>query len=246
MPRPGERGRWGLPNRSVRAPRRRSGGHRAIDVKRFEERRLLARRQVTRTADRDAGQRQRAEPHPAQLLDRDPDRLHDATHHVEHPLVEDHRQEDPVARLPKEPKLVGNDLARVDEHAVANPLQSSGRGAIARQDMVFLGQPVARMHDAVGDFTVVGQKEEALRVSVESSDRVDTLAAGDEVHHRPPTAFVVGGRDVPGRFVEEHVAEGLRTQQLAVEPKLGGSRIDLRPKRRHDLSVDHNPTGDDE
>lgn len=245
MPRSGERGRWGLPNGSGRAPRRRRGGHRAIDVKCFEERRLLARRQVTRTAERDAGQRQWAEPHPAKLLHRDPYRLHDATHHVEHPLVEDHGQEDAVARFPKEPKLVGNDLARVDEHAVANPPQGSGRGAIARQDMVFLGQPVARMHDAVGDLPVVGQEEEALRVSIKSPDGVDALATDDEVHHGSPTAFVARRRDVSGRFVEEHVAEGLRTQQLAVEPKLGRSGIDLRPECRDDLSVDHYATGDD-
>ena len=43
------------------------------------------------------------------------------------------------------------------------------------EDVVFLGQPVTGMHDAIGDIPVIREEQQALRVAVEPAHRKDAL-----------------------------------------------------------------------
>ena len=64
-----------------------------------------------------------------------------------------------------------------------------------------------------------------------------TRSATDQVHDRPATAFVVHGRDVASRLVQDQVAQGLLAQHLVVDPDLISMSDRLycrvRSRRRH-------------
>ena len=109
--------------------------------------------------ERNAGQRQRTHADPSQPIDRDADRLHHASHHAIEPFVDDDGQDDALPRLAEDANLVGNDATAVEHHAVAQALHDLRIRPVGGQDLVLLGQPVARVHDSVGDGTVVRQQE---------------------------------------------------------------------------------------
>jgi hypothetical protein len=69
--------------------------------------------------------------------------------------MDDHPQNQPFASRAHDPELRGNDPAAIDGHPVPHPLQGPIRRADQRQDVVLLVKLVARVHDPVGDLTIV-------------------------------------------------------------------------------------------
>ena len=66
---------------------------------------------------------------------------------------------------------------------------------------------IARMHDLVGKFAVVGEDQQALAVLVEPADGIDARAdVLDQLGDAFPVALVVHGRDEAARLVEHDVA----------------------------------------
>lgn len=82
---------------------------------------------------------------------------------------------------------------------------------------VGLGDFVAGVHQEVGEFAVVRQQDESIRVDVEPSDGVDALGDGDEVSHGCPSVCVADGADDVAWLVEEDVDVFLGADGFAVD-----------------------------
>jgi hypothetical protein len=121
-----------------------------------------------------------------------------------------------VSFFAEETNVIGNDQLAVERHAGSQPLQRRVGWPLFGQDVILLCQPEARMHDAIGDFTVVRQQQQTFGSAVEPSHRVDALLDLDEIKHRPPISLVVGGGDVTAWFVEEDIARLLAADRRPV------------------------------
>jgi hypothetical protein len=202
---------------------------------------LLARRQVPPLADPQPGDRERADPGPAQPLDLDPGHVHDPPHEVKNTLVDRDGDDHAIGRLTQEPHLLRHDPPSFDHDTAPDPLQLLRVRPGSGQDLIFLGQPIARVHDAVRHVAVVREEQQSLSVAVEPADREDALLHVDQVHHGPAIALVLDGRDVAAWLVQDQVAQRLRTNDPLVDPNLIPLRISLGAKRGHDHAVDRNP-----
>jgi hypothetical protein len=180
-------------------------------MERLEQRGLLAGRQISPLADPQSGERDRPDSCSAQSQDLDPGHLHDPSHQVKDPLVDGNRDNDAIGRFAQEADFLWNDPAVVDDDTFADPRKLlSGRSSFG-QDVVFLGQTVARVHDPIGNIAIVGEKQQALGVAIQSTHRKDSFRNPDQVHHGPAAALVVGRRYVAGWFVQDQIAKCLRS-----------------------------------
>ena len=59
----------------------------------------------------------------------------------------------------------------------------------------------------MGELTIVGHDQQALSLSIETPDREHPRLIGHHIDDGGPTLRIVGGRDDPGRFVEQVVDE---------------------------------------
>jgi hypothetical protein len=110
------------------------------------------------------------------------------------------------------------------------------------RDARFVGarDTVARMRESRRQLAIVGQQQQAFRVVVEASDRIDVLAhSRQKIQNGPPALRIGSGRDVAGWFVEQEVAR-LRNALDAppVDANLVFPGIDLDPHRQDRLAVD--------
>lgn len=108
-------------------------------AKRFEQSRLLARRQIPPLADPQTGDRKRPDPGPAQALDLDPRDLHDPPHEMKDALVHRNRDDDAVGRLSQEPHFLGDNSPAVDDDPASDSFELLWVRPVPGQDLVFLG-----------------------------------------------------------------------------------------------------------
>ena len=219
---------------------------RLVDMDRLHQRRQLALGQIPRVAEGEVADAERADSHPAQPFDWDADRLHHPAHEVVHPLVNRDRQDDALARLPQQAHFLRDNGAAFDHDAVAQPLQRLVRRAAQRENLIFLCEPVFRVHNAIGDIAVVREEQQPFRVAIEPSNRVDPLWNVDQLHHGPAVALILDGRDVAAWLVEDEVAHARTLDWVAVDEDDRLVRVRLRPELRHDLAVDADAAGGDQ
>ena len=148
--------------------------------------------------------------------------------------------DDAVGRLSQEPHFLGHDPPAVDDDPAADPLELLWVRPVPGQDLVFLGQPIAWVHDAVGDIAIVREEEEALGVAVQPAHRKHPLRHTDQIHHRPAITLVLDGCDVAGRLVQDQVAQRLRADDAVVDADLVPPGIGLGAELGHDRAVDRN------
>jgi hypothetical protein len=174
----------------------------AVKLERFDQPSQLSRRQIAPGAQRNAAYCEWTDANAPQPFDRYPRRLHHPPHDVRHPLVQVHPQPDAVAFFAQKANLVGNDQLAVQRYAISQSLERHVGRSLRRQDMIFLRQPKAGVHDAIGDFAIIRQEQQSLGDAVEPAHRVNALFDLDEIEHRPPIPLVAGSRDVAAWFVE--------------------------------------------
>jgi len=201
--------------------------------------------QVAPRADWQPGHAERSDSNPRQLIDRNPGEVHHAADDVIHPLVERDRENNAFPGFTHDAEFVRNDSFTFDLDSTAHPLQHAWIGEFRRQDVIFLFESETGVHDAIGEFAVVGQEQQALGLTVEPSNRIEAFASVDEFHNGMAVALVAGGRDVPPRFVQHHIAPPLRTNDLAVNPDDVGFGIGFGAELGNRVSVDRNPAGHD-
>ena len=211
-----------------------------VQMKRLKQAALLARRQIAPFADPEPLNRDRPDPRPPQPFHLDPGDLHDPTHEVVNPLVDRDREDNAVQRLPEQPHLLRHDPSTLDHDSGPDSGKLLRRRPNLGQDVVLLGQPVARMHHPVGDVPVIGEEQQPFGLTVQPTDREDALGDVDQVHHGPAAALVVHRRDVAGRLVQDQVAERLRWQELAINPNLVPDRVRFRPQLGDDRAIHRN------
>lgn len=126
----------------------------------------------------------------------------------------------------------------IDHNATPEAIENFRRWVTIQECFVLLVDSVARMHNAIGDFTIVRQQQEPLGLPVESSDRYDALIDRYEIHDGVSAAFVGGGRDVAARLVEQNVSTADGRDQLPVDLNLLRAGIDLAAQFGDDLTID--------
>ena len=96
--------------------------------------------------------------------------------------------------------------AALDGHAAAQPLEGVVAGHPAHPGVVLALHLVARVQQPGREVAVVGEQQQALRVVVETADRVDVLAhVRQQVENGRPLLGVLPGRHVAARLVEQDV-----------------------------------------
>lgn len=104
--------------------------------------------------------------------------------------------------------------------------------------LVYLLHTEARVGEAESQFTVVGDDEQALGVSVEAAGGIETsILHPEQVEHGLPAALVASRRDRTPRLVEQHVHPGLDHEGAAVELHAVGALIHRRARAGDDLAV---------
>src|SRR5918995_5778736 len=136
-----------------------------------------------------------------------------------------------------------NNLLAIDLNALAHTAHYAFGRFLRRQDEVLLRQPVARMHNAIRDITIIREEQQSFRVAIEPTNREQPGLYWQELHDRSSVAFVASRRDKAGWLVHYHVSKRLAPNWLAVDLDLGAPGIDPRPELGHDLPVDRNPAG---
>lgn len=178
-------------------------------MKRLVEIIHLSCREVAPLSHLQVLQGERSDANPPQAGHRDADEVHHPADDVEHALVEDDLEDQPVMCLAENAAFLGDDALAVDHQAIAQPLQLRFPWPGECQDMIFLGEPVAGVHDTVCHIAIVGQEEESLRRPIESPDGIDPFGHLDEVHDRPPVSLIAHRGDVATRLVEQEVPRRL-------------------------------------
>jgi hypothetical protein len=206
----------------------------------------LAGGEIAPGADRDSFDADRADPDPAQPVDRDAHVLHQAAHDVVETLVDYDLEDEPFPGLAQDAELGRDHLLAVDLEAVADALEGRVRGASAGEDLVFLRQLVPGVHHPVGDIAVVSKEQQAFGIAVEATDRVDALGDVDKLHYRPALALVVDRGDKSGWFIEHDDPGPLGPKDLAIDSDLGGGRIDPGAELSYDFAIDLDTAGNDQ
>src|SRR5665811_940106 len=113
-------------------------------------------------------QLQRAEPDAAQLANLVADRLDHAPHLVIAPLADDQLD----LGTAQAPRLGRRGRPVLELHTAGQGLELASIGRFGQAGAVGLGHLVARVGQAVGQSTVVGEQDQAGRVGVETADRI--------------------------------------------------------------------------
>src|SRR4051812_20533415 len=224
---------------TVVAPRsanRRIGAHHAS---RRAQGSRLARREQPRLPLRQATELQRAE--------RDaPQRQHAMADGLAHPLdlalapLADRQLEHGRAHLAH---LRRRGLAVLEDHALAQALQ----GTVLHEPALHLGHVgarhlVARVHELVGELSVVGQQDEPGGVGVQPADRVQANACVDELRDDAAPVRVLRSRYHAGRLVDEiDDLLGLQCDRCAVDLDVVGL-VHVARRVQDDLAADGDPS----
>lgn len=155
--------------------------------------------------------------------------------------VQHHLQHYAFAGFPQQPELVGHDQDIIDQYASHHALHGAVVRPCRRQDVIFLRQPIARVHDPVGQLAVIGKEQQALGIAVETTHGIDALPDVDQVHDRPTVTLIAGSSDVPRRFIEHDRSGSLLMEGTAVDPDIRGVRVNLGAKLRDHVTVDGDP-----
>lgn len=134
----------------------------------------------------------------------------------------------------------------VDRDAPAEPIEDFRRRVAVEQRLILLVDPIAGMHDTVGDFAVVRQQQQAFGLPVEPADRHDALVDRHEVHDGVAASLVRCRRDVAAGLVEQNIAPADGRDQLAVDLDLLGGGIDFAAKLGDDLAVNTDASFEDQ
>jgi hypothetical protein len=189
---------------------------------------------------------ERSEPDTPQPLDWNADFFHHPANQMVYPLVDDYGQDQPFRRFALYPHLFWHDAPALDRDAASQPIERQITWSNRREDVVFLVQSVAGMHDPVCNVAVVGQQEKTFGISVQAPNGVDPFRYVHEIHHRSSVTFVTGRGDVSARFVQQQVAGALAFQELAVDTDHGSNRIGFCAELGHDLAIDADAPGRDQ
>lgn len=134
----------------------------------------------------------------------------------------------------------------IDDHPPADTFKQLRGWVTIEQSLILLLDLVSWMHDPVCDFAVIRQKQEPLRLTVESTDWNHSLVDRDEVHDRVPSAFIRCRGDVSRGLIEQNVAQAGTGNQLPIDLDLLPAGIHLRSELRNDLTVNPNAARNDQ
>lgn len=131
-----------------------------VKPERFDQTAQFARCQITPASERNAADRERTDAHTPQPFNRNFRRFHQTSHDMGHAFVEIDAQPNAVRFFTQKTNLVGHDQLAVERHTVSQPLECRVRWSLCGENVIFLGQPEAGVHDAIGDLPIVRQQQE--------------------------------------------------------------------------------------
>ena len=147
----------------------------------------------------------------------------------------------PVATaVVQENDISGQRSMSIERNSVPQPFDGFAIGHAGDARFIGTRDTVARVRESRRQLAIIGQQQQAFRVVVEASDRVDVVAhSRQKIQNGPPPLGIGSRRDVAGCFVQEDVAR-LRDalDSPPVDANLVFPGIDLDPHRQDRLAVD--------
>lgn len=178
-----------------------------------------------------------ADTDATQLVHSDPDRFHDLADDMVKAFVNDDLDENTFSRLAQNTTFVGNNQTILNFDAVANALHLPVVRLPGRYDMIFLGEAIFGMHDAVRDIAVVGEQKQTLSFTIKPTDRVNAFRNLDEIHDGPSLLFIARCRDKPAGLIQYQEAWSLWLEDLAINADFVFERIDAGSELGNGLAV---------
>jgi hypothetical protein len=114
------------------------------------------------------------------------------------PLGQDELEHRRVTLVSRETGAPGANLAIREPDTLGQPFQDFAAGISGHQGSIRFFNTIARMSQAVGQFTVVGQNHQSRAVFVEPAYRVDPFGnLGQQVDHAGSSGGIIVGGDIP-------------------------------------------------
>lgn len=143
--------------------------------------------------------------------------IHHIADDVIGPFMDNHFEDEPIARLTENAKLLRNDAMPLDNNPRAHLLHHVVAWSSRSNDVVLLLQLVARVHHPIGDIAIVGEEQQAFGITIETTNRINALRDMDQIHHGPAVSLVFGCGDISTRFIENQIARTLRPDKIAID-----------------------------
>ena len=194
-----------------------------------------------------SGQHHRSEAHANEPAHGTAHRLEEAPHLVVSTLAEDDMEPSVRALASRGPQRVETCFPIVQRNPAGKRLERLSARCTVYPDRVLPFDSGTRMHEPVGQLTVVGEQEQPGGIEVQSTDRDPPGPAehGKLVEYRRSSKGVAARRHLAGRLVvaDEPSPEAGAAHRLAVDAQnVAGSRP--IPERRG-VSVDGDPSAGD-
>lgn len=205
----------------------------------------FAGREVAPGAPGDPVQDERSQPDPCQTDHLIADVFHHPAHNAIAPFVDDDPQNGSFRVIPDCAHFTRCYPLAIDRHAAHQLVKRWTRRIAVEKDLVFLLQLISRMRDPVGQFAVIRQQQQTGCRSIQPADRNNALRYINQIKHRSASALILRSRNVSGRLVQENVSLALVPHRLAVDSNRLRIRIDPKPERAHDFTIDRDTPVDD-
>ncbi len=193
----------------------------------------LARRQIPEGAQLERGVGERAEPHPLQ-----PDNgvAHGLAHvpHLARPSLVQHKRQHRLVVSRAEAgidqlHLSGGRAPPLNHESTPKPIDGMPVWCAPDPSVVLPFHFVSRVQQALGQFAVIRQDQQAFRIEVQPPDRVDVAGHPlQQIQHRWTMLRIGAGGDVPARLVQQQIPPLLRDPDPgAIHTDVVGGRVCL-------------------
>ncbi len=194
--------------------------------------------EVAEGSARNRSQLKRSDSRPNQFDDRIADLIEHLADDSVAPFVDHDTNDRSIFCIANRTDHFRQSALAVDGDSASKAVKDLRWGVTVEECFVLLVDPVAWMHDAVGDLAIVRQQQQSLGLAIETAYRNDTLVDGHEVHDGVSAALVRHRRDVTTRLVEQNVASAHSRDQLAVDFDLLRTGIYFATEFSDDFAVD--------
>lgn len=204
----------------------------------------FGRRQIPERSHLQRRVRDRAEAHPLQADDRVPDRLAHVPDLARAPLVQHDGQQRLVRPCAEagfqHPGLRRRRPAPLDDDAAPEPLDGAPIWNTPDARVVLAFHFVPGVEQPFGQFSIVGQQQQALRIEVQPPDRIHVSARALQQVDDRRTALRIGPRrHVAARLVEQEIAPPRGDADAGtIHPDVVDGRVGLLAEFENGVPVD--------
>jgi hypothetical protein len=171
----------------------------------------------------------------------------DATHLAVLPLGQHHFENRRIPFFADHLHALGPHLPFGEPNTLCDFFQHFACRRAGDEHAIELFDPKARVSQAMGERSVVGEQHQANAHRIEPADAVNALGhLRQQVHHARAAGRVAVGRNIPARFPNGVVDRPLESHGLSIDRDLRAPRVDARSQSTDRLAVDRDASLENE